>query len=263
MTKLIYSSTDSERLQILKAFYNRLPLPGDEDSIYSQDQIVKIEKHYNIFDKLRAHEEFLRQQQEKQDKEFNDLYNKASLFVTHYYKSLSMAIERGELPAAAANYYGLNYPFAIPTAKDSEDLLEIAENLFAADAMRIGTGGKYFSNPSIGAVNVWVEKFREAYNHKTNKFNVKKAEVENIENIRHDADTLIFELHALLDEQFEVIDHEEQIQLFAEYGMKTKPGKKTSVKQIEAVEPDDKDNCKNGGNTGMNQLKFDLFFPER
>lgn len=263
MTKLIYSATDNERLQILKAFFERLPVSGDEDSIFSQDHIAKIEKFYNIFDKLRAHEEFLKEQKEKQDKEFNDLYNKALIFVLHYYRSLYMAIERGELPAAAANYYGLNYPSAIPAPKDCEDLLKIAENLFAADSMRVGAGGKYFSNPSIGAVKVWVEKFYEAWQHKTNKFNVKQAEVENIENIRSDADALIFELHTLLDKQFEVIDYDEQCQLFAEYGMKTKSSKKTMVLQNEDAVLVDKDDVKNGGSIGLNQLRFDLFFPER
>lgn len=262
MTKLIYLSTDSERHKILKGLYERVPLPEDEESVFTEEYISRIEKHYQIFEKMRVYEEFLQQQRDKQDKEFNDLFNKAKIFVKHYYLSMLMAIERGELPATIANYYGLNYPFEIPNPKDGDELLKISESLFNADAMRVGSGGKYFANPSIGAVKVWVEKFGEAWEQKTNKFNVRKAEVENIDNIRRDADNLIFELHALLDKQFEVIDYDEQILLFASYGMTTEPGSMNGDYSItESDSKNDADNRTNG-NTSSNQLKFDLFFPE-
>jgi hypothetical protein len=212
---------------------------------------------------MRAYEEFLQQQREKQDKEFIDLFNKAAIFVKHYYLSMLMAIERGELPASISNYYGLNFPFDVPNPKDGEELMKISENLFNADAMRVGSGGKYFANPSIGAVKVWVEKFREAWEQKTNKFNVKKAEVENIENIRRDVDNLIFELHSLLDKQFEVIDYDEQILLFASYGMTTEPGSMNGDYSNPEASAKNEADSRTNGNTSSNQLKFDLFFPER
>jgi hypothetical protein len=262
MTKLIYSSTDTERHKILKGLYEHVPLPEDEESVFTEELISRIERYYQIFEKMRVYEEFLKQQRDKQDKEFNDLFNKATIFVKHYYLSMLMAIERGELPATISNYYGFNYPFDVPNPKDGDELLKISESLFNADAMRVGSGGKYFANPSIGAVKVWVEKFHEAWEQKTNKFNVRKAEVENIENIRRDADNLIFELHALLDKQFEVIDYDEQILLFASYGMTTEPGSMNGDYSItESDSKNDSDNRTNG-NTSSNQLKFDLFFPE-
>jgi hypothetical protein len=122
MTKLIYSSTDTERHKILKGLYERVPLPEDEESVFTEELISRIEKHYQIFEKMRVYEEFLQQQKDKQDKEFNDLFNKAKVFVKHYYLSMLMAIERGELPATIANYYGLNYPFEIPNPKDGDEL---------------------------------------------------------------------------------------------------------------------------------------------
>lgn len=263
MTKLIYSSTDSERLKILKGLYERTPLPDDEESVFTEEHISKIERYYQIFEKMRAYEEFLQQQRDKQDKEFNELFNKASIFVKHYFLSMLMAIERGELPATIANYYGLNYPFDVPNLKDGEELLKVSENLFNADAMRVGSGGKYFANPSIGAVKVWVEKFRESWEQKTNKFNVRKAEVENIENIRRDTDNLIFELHSLLDKQFEVIDYDEQIMLFASYGMTTLPGSMNGDYSVTENSSKNETENRTNGTTSSNQLKFDLFFPER
>jgi hypothetical protein len=262
MTKLIYSSSDAERHKILKGLYERVPLSEGEESVFIDEHISRIERYYQIFEKMRVYEDFLQQQRDKQDKEFNDLFNKATIFVKHYYISMLMAIERGELPATIANYYGLNYPFEIPNPKDGGELLKISESLFNADAIRVGSGGKYFANPSIGAVKVWVEKFNEVWEQKINKFNVRKAEVENIENIRRDADNLIFELHAILDKQFEVIDYDEQILLFASYGMTTEPGSMNGDygKSINPAKNDD--DCRTNGYTSSNQLKFDLFFPE-
>jgi hypothetical protein len=182
---------------------------------------------------------------------------------------MQMAIERGELPSSVANFYGLSFPFELPEINSGEELLNVSKTLFNSDSMRVVTGGKYFANPSIGAVKVWVEKFTEVWEKKTNKFNVKKAEVENIENIRSETDKLVYELHKFLDNQFSVIDYDEQIVLFAEYGMSVEPGVNEDF-----VEPDEtfsaentsnilkKDQKNNGGSNSINQLKFDLFFPE-
>lgn len=268
MSKLIYTSTDGERLRILRSFHDKMPVRQDEDAMFSEDQILKIEKYFSIFEKMKAYEDFLNIEREKQDKEFSDLFSKARIFVVHYYQSMSMAIERGELPVTVAGFYGLKYPFKSPSPKNGDELLQLAKTLFEGDAMRVGTGGKYFANPSIGAVKVWIEKFQEAWEQKTNKFNVKRAEVENIENIRKETDALIFDLHAYLDAQFEVIDYEEQVALFAEYCMNVEAGKNSRQVETKNV-PDEiaepecaKEHKSNSGTSSINQLRFDLFFPE-
>jgi hypothetical protein len=239
---------------------------------------------------MKAYEDFLMQEQEKQNKEFDALFAKAKIFVDHYFQTMQMAIERGELPTSTTAFYGLSYPFEIPSIENGDDLLKVADSLFIADSMRVGTGGKYFANPSIGAVKVWVEKFKEAWEKKTNKFNVKRAEVENIENIRSEADKLILDLHHYFDIQYSTNSFEEQTKLFALWGMSIEPGnlnpvieepealdifledesfdKNDTLYQAEAETAEDsqdekKEQKSSGGNTGINQLKFDLFFPEK
>lgn len=270
MSKLIYSKTDQERRIILKAFYDRPTTAESEESLFTEDQILKIDKYFKIFEKLKIFDDFVNSEKEKEDKEFNDLFIKAKIFVLHYYQTIQMGIERGELPSSILNFYGLSYPFTLPEINNGEELLSVSQTLFASDSIRVGTGGKYFANPSIGAVKVWVEKFTEVWEKKTNKFNVKKAAVENIENIRLETDKLILELHKLLDNQFSVIDYDEQITLFEEYGMTIEPGINENFIEPEELLQEDsdpnnqkKDSKNNAGTSNMNQLKFDLFFPER
>ncbi len=291
MSKLVYSSTDTERLQILKAFYEKLPVVEGEETYFTEEQLLKIGKYYSIFEKMKAYEDFLSKEQEKQDKEFNDLFAKARIFVNHYFATMQMAIERGELPATTANFYGLTFPFSVSEAESGDDLLKVAEALFNSDSMRIGTGGKYFANPSIGAVKVWVEKFKEVWDKKTNKFNVKKAEVEGIENIRSEADKLINNIFEHFNKEYSKFDYAEQTKLFLSWAISIEPDivldaiteedepidiffmdnldeqKKDVPTEIIITPIEEKDESieqkSNGGTAGINQLKFDLFFPER
>ncbi|HOZ30128.1 MAG TPA: hypothetical protein PLL66_04355 [Bacteroidales bacterium] len=270
MSRLVYSSTDEERLKILQALNEFCKNSELEEPVLPEDKILKVEKYFAIFDKLKAYQKFVQEEQQKQNKEFQDLFEKARIFVLHYYKSIFMAIERGELPASISNYYGLVYPFEIPQISDGTELLSVSEKLFNADNMRVGSGGKYFANPSIGAVKVWVEKFKEVWEAKTNKFNVKKGEVENIENIRRDADKFIAEIHNFFDKRFSEYKFEKQVQLFEELGMQVEPGQnmfEESTEPIDIFLPEkDLENVNekksNSGTNGINQLRFDLFFPE-
>jgi len=270
MSKLVYNSTDEERLRIFTALSEFCKNSELEEAVLEENYTLKIEKYYSIFDRLITYQKFVQEEQQKQDKEFYDLYEKARVFVLHYYQAMYMAIERGELLVSTANYYGLIYPFEIPEITKGEELLAVSEKLFEADSMRVGSGGKYFANPSIGAVKVWVEKFKEVWEQKTNKFNVKKGEVENIDNIRKDADRCIAEIHNFFDKRFSEYKFEKQIQLFEELGMQVEPGQNIFEEETEPIDlflpEEDQEKSperkNNSGTNSINQLRFDLFFPE-
>jgi len=270
MSKLVYNSTDEERLRIFTALSEFCKNSELEEAVLEENYTLKIEKYYSIFDRLITYQKFVQEEQQKQDKEFYDLYEKARVFVLHYYQAMYMAIERGELLVSTANYYGLIYPFEIPEITKGEELLAVSEKLFEADSMRVGSGGKYFANPSIGAVKVWVEKFKEVWEQKTNKFNVKKGEVENIDNIRKDADRCIAEIHNFFDKRFSEYKFEKQVQLFEELGMQVEPGQNIFEEETEPIDlflpEEDQEKSperkSNSGTNGINQLRFDLFFPE-
>ncbi|PLX08916.1 MAG: hypothetical protein C0596_03620 [Marinilabiliales bacterium] len=161
-----------------------------------------------------------------------------------------MAIERVELPSNAAKYYDLTFPFEVPEIKSDVQLLKVAEKLFEDDLKRTSEGGKYFTNPSIGAVRVWVEKFAEAVKVKNNTYNVKQAEVENIEGIRTDTDKLLSDVFDTVLSKISSETQQEKVKIFKACGFNTEDRKVDESTEEILPKPNKK------GNPG--QLKFDL-----
>lgn len=250
MLRPVYTYRDIERYTILKKCDDMIFSDPDMVVEFDDHLLQRAAKYLDIFDKIRAYEEYLQEEQKQQNEEFAKLFEKASIFVSHYYKIMFMAIERGELPPATAEFYDLKYPFEIPELKTDVQLLKVAEKLFDDDLKRTSEGGKYFTNPSIGAVKVWVEKFAEAVRVKNNTYNVKQAEVENIEGIRTDTDKLLTEVFETVLSKISTETKEEKIKIFKACGFNVEDRKADeSTEEISS-----KQNKK--GNPG--QLKFDL-----
>ncbi|MCF0207098.1 MAG: hypothetical protein HUK15_06705 [Bacteroidales bacterium] len=218
MEKLIYKHTDIERLEILRSFVEYLHGINGEESLINEYQANIIQENLTVFEKLKTYRECVRQQEEKFNNEYNLLFSKAKTFVVHYYMSMYMAIERGELPTNIATWYGLQYPFSIPNPRNGEELVEIANTLFESDGNRIANGGRMLTNPSISSVKIWVEKFMDIQKERNYRQNLNHAEVENIDYIRESTDRIIVEVFDYVCEKYADIDFEERIVVMNELG---------------------------------------------
>jgi hypothetical protein len=218
MLKLVFFNTDTERFDILKNCCKQLQNQNIIGECFSEEFAEKVEENYIIFDKIKRYNDFIENEKQKRSREFDELFEKARLYFIHYYQVIFMAIERGELTQSIISYYDLQFPFNIPNPKTPEQLISMSEHLFKCDNIRIENGGKYFANPSIGSVKVWFEKFMEKYREKTNKYNVKQAEIENIENIRQETDSLIYEIFDTLSNETVNFSIEEQTETFKDFG---------------------------------------------
>jgi len=260
MSKNIQLNNDEERYNLLKDIQDIISSSDEGCNIFTEDLLIKLEKYFVIFSKLKSQKDYATQIEEHQTKEYAELFKKAKMFVNHYLLTMSMAIERGELPLSVINFYNISFPYCPDDEISADEFVKFSENIFSSDAGRIAAGGKYFANPSIGAVKVWVEKFVEAHNQKTNKYNVKRGEVENIDKIRQDCDCLILELNQTIQKSVaeEAYSYDEIIINLAE-----KPDE-NCYKADEEISSDTSQNTtkSKSGNDGINQLKFDLFFPE-
>lgn len=219
MEKLIYKHTDVERLEILRSFDEYLRSnPVEEGSLFAEYQVNVIEENLSVFEKFRAYKECIRQQEEAFNNDYNQLFSKAKTFVVHYYMSMHMAIERGELPVDIASWYGLQFPFAIPNPRNGEELLEEAKHLFECDSNRTANGGRLLTNPNISSVKIWIEKFEEIQNERQYRQNLNHAEVENIDYIRETTDGLILEVFEAASERFADMEFEERLKIMNELG---------------------------------------------
>ena len=219
MEKLIYRHTDAERLEILRSFdgYLRENLI-EENGLFADYQINIIEENLSVFEKFRTYRECMRKQEEDFNNKYNQLFSKAKTYVVHYYMSMHMAIERGELPVDLPSWYGLQYPFAIPNPRNGEELLNEASHLFECDAKRVSNGGGLLSNPNISSVKIWIEKFDEISKERNYRQSLNKAEVENIDYIRDTTDKLIVEVYEAASEKYAELDFEERLKLMNELG---------------------------------------------
>jgi hypothetical protein len=251
MFKPVFNHSDDERFRILKNCKDVLFADIETISEFDESLILRVDKYFDIFDKIRIYDEYLREEKKQKDQEFANLFNKASVFVRHYLQTMSMAIERGELPANTAAFYDLSYPFEIPQINSDAELISLAEKLFDDDLKRTASGGKYFANPSIGAVRVWVEKFTEAIKVKNNVYNVKKAAVENIESIRADADFLLSDLFKILLSKISSESDDESLKILRTCGFNP---------QITDCDDQDVEDTSNESDKKKNpgQLSFDL-----
>lgn len=250
MSNLFFSHTDDERLSVLKSsFYT---LSSEDISQYSIniEKLNDLEKYYDMFEKIREFDNIIKKEQEEENQALTKNHDKAKLYLTHYFQSLLMAIERGEITESIAQDYGFTYPFEIPDVSKKEDLLDVAKKLFEDDDRRVSNGGKYFANPSIGSVKVWVEKFAEAYAIDQNVYNVKRGKIENIGKIRESADNLIFEIHKAINDFYKEVSFEEKLEIFKKYGMRIE--QKVETEELEYLKQEA------AGNS--NQLSFDLFW---
>jgi len=219
MEKLIYRHTDVERLEILRSFDAYLrENPLGEDCLFAEYQANIAEENLSVFEKFRTYKECLRQQEEAFNNNYNNLFSKAKTFVVHYYMSMHMAIERGELPVDITSWYGLQYPFSIPNPRNGEELLEVAAQLFECDSNRVANGGRLLTNPNISSVKIWVEKFEDIHKERAYRQNLNKAEVENIDYIRDTTDKLIVEVFDAASERYADLEFEDRLRLMNELG---------------------------------------------
>ncbi|GEM_PF-4025056 len=185
-------NTDHLRNQALKSILSAARQSVQPDDYISLQNLDKAAGYLQLTDKILAHHALNIKLRTEHEQEYNKLFEKARIYVLHYLQSINMAVEREELPTTVRSYYGLNEQTGkLPEISRPEILLEESRRLFENDNRRISEGGKYFTNPAIGIVKVWVEKFSEAHQKQMNMNFVKTGEIENLGLIRKEIDAFI------------------------------------------------------------------------
>lgn len=215
-----YPNTDKQRYSVLKFFFDAIKTSNNEDIPVSAECFAKAKKVFGTYAKLMDFNEDTNNKENKRIQLYKELFHKSKLYINHYYQMMNMAIERGELKPEIRAYYGLkpkeNKP---PRISTEAELIDIAKNLFIADAKRISEGGKYLTNPGIGVVKVWFEKFYDLYQGEKHLENTKTVEVENIEEIRAEADITIKDIWDYIEAEHIDLPENERINICSKYGV--------------------------------------------
>lgn len=102
--------------------------------------------------------------QVKRSKEYNELYKKAKLYISHFIQVMNFGIARGEMPAVSRTFFGLKENDSkLPSLSTESDVIAWGEKLIKGDNERVAKGGNYITNPTVGNVKVRYDKFIDSY----------------------------------------------------------------------------------------------------
>ena len=265
-------NTDQSRYSALKAMVGAMHSLDEKNIPISSKLLMSMQKTFRTFDKVMDFKEQTRMLSIQKSDLYQKMYKKAHLYVSHYYQMMNMAIARGELPTSIRTSYGLSADNTkIPRLQNEIDLIRAARQLFENDAKRISTGGKYLTNPGVGVVKVWFDKFFDLYQEQQNMHHVKDVEVENIEDLRIEADTVIKALWNETETAFIDLPEEERREECEKFGLvyvfsKSEIEKKVEpdfIQQNQTIPNKEEDIFeKKSPETKESKLQFSFSFPE-
>ena len=156
-------NTDSARYKALMKACEKGKETPPFKLAFTQGTYQKILSFLPAYDKAIKKQRSAFSIQIENNKEYHRLMKKAKLFISYFIQVVSMAIQRGELPAGTKEYYSLNgYSTKIPPLNTEEDIIKWGKAIIDGEAARIRKGQHPVTNPTIAVVKVRYEQFLEA-----------------------------------------------------------------------------------------------------
>jgi len=213
-------NTDSARIRALKAAYSKGKSNPPSQLAFSQSTFSKVELFINSFQNALAHYKVAYNQQVESGKEYSQILKKAKLYLSHFIQVLNMAIARGELPASVREIYGMDLDEnRMPSLTTEKELIEWGKKIIDGEMQRLQKGQAPITNPTIAVVRVRFEQFLEAYNHhKILQQNTRRL-LNDVNNLRVTADSIILSIWNEVEDYFKDLPDEERRLKASEYGV--------------------------------------------
>lgn len=174
------------------------------------------------------------QSSKKGNKEYEAALKKARMYVSHFIQVLSMSIMRGEIARSKRPYYGLpEDEDTTPNLFSESSVLEWGAKVIEGERRRQGEGGVPVYNPTMGRVSVVYEIFKGMYDKQQMLQQRTSSALQNISDMRFEADEIIFEAWGEIEKAFAVFQGEERIRKCAGYGViyYDRPGRKAKKQE--------------------------------
>lgn len=156
--------TDEKRLKVLQRALDQ------EEFNPPQDKIMTIREFHDIRVFLLSFEGtcFVNRQSTDDEKnarkEYEQLFEKAKLYISHFIQVLQLAAIRREIKPESLALYGFEEgrEMVLPSLSTEIDLLQWGEQLIKGEAERTYQGGVPMYNPAIAKVKVHYDLFKES-----------------------------------------------------------------------------------------------------
>ena len=203
-------NTDSARLRALKTAFQQSDGLSPYQLPFSQPTYSKLRTFCPDFDQAIINLKACHQNQVSKSKNYQEVYKKAKLYLSHFIQVMNFAIVRGELPPITRTFYEMDEDEKrIPNLYTEKDVLEWGEKLIKGEITRISKGRNPITNPTIAVVKVRYEQFIAAYrSQKSLQITTQRAN-ERIISMRSEADSIILALWNEIENHYKDIPAEE------------------------------------------------------
>lgn len=213
-------NTDASRIRALQKAYQMGKETPPFKLAYSQKLYVRLQAFLpNFENKLQVNKQ-LQNKQSEEVRNYHQVMRRARLYLSHFVKVLNMSISRGELPAGARKYFGLEAnEGSLPLMNTEKELIYWGEKIIEGEVTRTRKGVAPITNPTIAVVKVHFEKFLEAHRFQRTIQKRLQDQSEEIKSLREEADQLIQQLWNEIESYFRELPEEKRRQAAEAYGL--------------------------------------------
>ncbi len=213
-------NTDNARYHALKKALEMGTQIAPFKLAFSQTSFQKVKSFIPQFEVAlnTYHETYANQT--RRSKEYNELYKKAKLYISHFIQIINFSIARGEMPASSRTFFGLQEHNAkLPSLNTEADLITWGEKLIKGDNERVSKGGNYITNPTVGNVKVRYDMFLDAYKKQKFLQETTSGSLTRVAALRSSADQIIVTIWNEVEEYFKKLSENEKREHCQEYGV--------------------------------------------
>lgn len=213
-------NTDAARIRAMKeALEKGRDLPPFKLA-YSSKLFVRLQGFLPQFEHFYKLQRESMNNQVNSNRDYQEVMKKARLYLGHFLKVMSMALQRGDIRRDSLGFYGLpDDNSQLPQFTTEKDLLAWGEKIIDGEAKRIRSGRTPITNPTIAVVKVHFEKFKDALQFQKT-LHKRTADYSNkVSAMRKEADAIILEIWNEVEDSFANLDDQNKREQAMVYGL--------------------------------------------
>ena len=214
--------TDQARIRALKSAVESSVQNGIFTNVLSHNTYHRAKDFLQRFSaEVAAYKRCVQEQSSKRgNADYEAALKKARMYVSHFIQVLSMCIMRGEVARNKRPYYGLpENEDTVPNLFSEASVLEWGQKIIQGEQRRQSEGGIPIYNPTMGRVSVVFEMFKEKYDRQVMLQLRTNEALQNIADMRFEADEIIFEAWGEIEKAFSSLSGDAKLKNCAKYGV--------------------------------------------
>ncbi|MBR5814251.1 MAG: hypothetical protein IKY37_07325 [Bacteroidaceae bacterium] len=214
--------TDQARIRALKSAVESAVQNGIFTNVLSHNTYHRAKDFLHRFSaEVDIYKRCAQEQSSKRgNADYEAALKKARMYVSHFIQVLSMCIMRGEVARSKRPYYGLpENEDTVPNLFSEASVLEWGQKIIKGEQRRQSEGGIPIYNPTMGRVSVVFEMFKEKYDRQVMLQQRTNEALQNIADMRFEADEIIFEAWGEIEKAFSSLSGDARLKNCAKYGV--------------------------------------------